>query len=126
LLVVVVLAVLLVQTHMVLVVVVLVKCLLGLQRLIQDLRLLMLFLLDLVVTLLVTHSTVDMAEYNPLLRSLPEQDMEMAEAAEVQMILVVRKMEEMDLTTQMLHKVLDLVVVLVKIIQPAEVVVHRH
>ena len=52
--------------------------------------------------------------------------MEMVEPAEVQMILVVRKMEEMDLTTHLLHKVLDLVVVLVKIIQPAEVVVHRH
>tara|TARA_B100000085_G_scaffold39880_1_gene33021 strand:- start:238 stop:624 length:387 start_codon:yes stop_codon:yes gene_type:complete len=116
----------LVQMHMVLLAVVLVRCLLRLNQLVHHLQHLMLFSLELAEVIAMQQLFVQAQEFSLLSRSLVERSMEMAVVEVVQTDLVLRNKEVLDLTIHLPDKVLDLVADHQQVIPRAVLVVQQH
>tara|TARA_Y100000361_G_scaffold91621_1_gene81690 strand:+ start:112 stop:492 length:381 start_codon:yes stop_codon:yes gene_type:complete len=117
---------LLVQMHMVLVAVVLVRCLLRLNQLVHHLQHLMLLSSELVELLALTQLLLEAQEFSLLSLSLAERNMEMAVVEVVQTYLVARNKGKMDLTIHLPDQVLDLVADHQQVIPLAVLVVQQH
>jgi hypothetical protein len=116
----------LVQMHMVLVAVVLVRCLLRLHQLVHHLRHLILFSLELVELWVLAQLLGEAQECSLLSHSLVVRNMEMAVVEVVQTYLVARNKEIMDLTIHLPDKVLDLVADHQQVIPMVVKVVQQH
>jgi hypothetical protein len=116
----------LVQMHMVLVAVVLVRCLLRLHQLVHHLRHLILFSLELVELWVLAQLLGEAQECSLLSHSLVVRNMEMAVVEVVQTYLVARNKEIMDLTIHLPDKVLDLVADHQQVIPMVVRVVQQH